>query len=142
MFMKMRITRGDETTYKGQFANYIPGLMQRASIEDLYETVPSLEEEMIGPDQARASLERLGLPEDLWPARLEISDDRDDTRAWIIIAMGFQKRLVHVLNANLIALDALSGQLGTDVGVGPLLRQEDMQTPAIAQRIGEIAASN
>lgn len=136
------IHRGDRPSYDGQFGSYIPGLLQRAPIEELYASVPEIEREMVDPVQASAHLEGRGITEDQWPALLELSGDVDDTRAHILIAMGSQKRSLHVVNANLIALDAMSSQEGTDIGVGPTLRQSDMQTPAIAQRIGEIASSN
>jgi hypothetical protein len=136
------IHRGDKLNYEGQFANYIPGLLQRAPIEDIYETVPAIEAEMIDPVRARERLERGGIPEEQWPSLLEQSGDRNDTRAYILVAMGDQKRVLHVLNANLITLDAMTSQNGTDIGVGPTLRQPGMQTPAISQRIGEIASAN
>jgi hypothetical protein len=136
------ITRGDKSSYEGRFDNYIPGLLLRAPIEDIYASVPELEQEMVDPAQASARLEGHGISEDQWPALLELSGDVDDRRAYILIAMGSQKRSLHVLNANLITLDAMSGQIGTDMCVGPTIRQPDMQTPAIVQRIGEIASSN
>lgn len=136
------IRRGDKSNYEGRFGNYIPGLLERAPIEDMCASVPELEEEMVDPAQASARLEGHGISQDQWPALLELSGDVDDRRACILTAMGSQKRSLHVLSANLITLDAMSGQVGTDIGVGPTLRQPDMQTPAIAQRIGEIASSN
>jgi hypothetical protein len=136
------IFRGDKPDYEGRFGDYIPGLLQRAPIEDIYETVPTIEQEMVGPIRARERLERQGIAEEEWPTLLELSGDMDDTRAYILVAMGTQKRVLHVLNANLITLDAMTSQDGTDICVGPTLRQPDMQTPAIAQRLGEIASTN
>lgn len=136
------IHRGDKPNYEEQFGRYIPGLLQRAPIEDLYVSVPEIEREMVSPTQARAHLEGQGIPEDQWPTLLELSGDGDDTRVYILIAMSSQKRVLHVLNANLITLDAMSSQVGTSIGVGPTLRHPDMQTPAIAQRMGEVASSN
>jgi hypothetical protein len=134
--------RGDESDYGGTFATYVPDLLERAPIEEMYATIPDIEREMVSPDEAAEELEYRGVSEGQWDALLELSGDEDDTRAYILIAKGVKKRSVHVLNANLITLDAMTSQDGIDMCIGPVLRQPEMQTPVIAKRIAEIVSSN
>jgi len=135
------LNQGSEHNYGGLFKEYIPGLLERAPIEDLFIEV-QLEDDMLEPGQARDKLYRQGITEEDWFNLLEMSGDTDNTRAYILIALSSQKRSVNVLNANLITLDFLSSKVGTDLCVGPTLKQLEMQTPALTKKIGEIASAN